>query len=104
MRLITQLKGTPTEGEFTERRGAITALHLTPAPGFFWRATLGPAGFVLSTTAGEAAAIPLDELTRLCCEANPQLRPATGPALTSEATPPPVAANVSSRTSKPRNP
>jgi hypothetical protein len=72
---VTQLKGKPAEADFVEARGSVNALHLTPAPGFFWRATLGPAGFVLRTTAGESAAIPLDELIRVCCEANPSLNP-----------------------------
>lgn len=67
------------DGDLAVPRGAIVALHLQPVPGFFWTATLGPEGFILRTTAGESAAIPLEELTRLCCHAEPRLNPQPAP-------------------------
>lgn len=64
---------------FTERRGALQAIHHELAPGQFLHITLGAAG-VQIFSGSAAVAIPLAELVRVATEHEPALAEKKAPA------------------------
>jgi hypothetical protein len=74
MIVLENLSAMRSELAYHEARGILQTVHEEPVPGFFRRATIGPAGVVLSSGDAEVA-IPLAELFRVAAVHEPRLNP-----------------------------